>query len=268
MIIESLLADMVPTLTCILRRNVWAQCRCRAIWTPEANCPLPCRLGPGGFSPGAPGSEVVPSWNKVAHHLLERRKEREWRSDYKKAWKRWRAVEHKIQWCSNPCEQTHKTIPPNRRKWGVIKCYFHFSSTLIEGQWKSLPNITGNKLLLQKQLTLLFHLKCAGSSICNCKKLKSNLWSRGSENERFHTFRSVKDKTETGRLREGARWNRQKSRYEGGNVIIYGCMQVGGRNKEATRGVWAALENTKFPSLKPLSLTGWVMHCASLHLSL
>lgn len=91
--------------------------------------------------------------------------------------------------------------------------------------------------------SLLFHLKCAGSSIWNCKKWRSNLCSRGSVNEHFHTCRSVKedDKKERGRERK------RRDGVRGGEVER---MQAS-RKKRSREGVRAALENTKFPCLKP-----------------
>lgn len=100
--------------------------------------------------------------------------------------------------------------------------FFFNTDWELEGQHRSLPKSTWNKLLLQKHLTLLFHLKRAGGGICNCAKKRSNLCGRGSASEHFHTSESVTEdggdrerKGERGRwrCREGASGNRQKSRW-------------------------------------------------------
>lgn len=93
--------------------------------------------------------------------------------------------------------------------------------------------------------------------------------SRGSVNELVHTSRSVKEDGKRdgggigrGRWREEGMGNRQKA---DGEKYSRDCTQkkkpkqVGGREsvKRGSHGVvGAALENTKFPSLKPSSLTG------------
>lgn len=150
--------------------------------------------------------------------------------------------------------------------------FFFGADWELEGQQRSLPKSTWNKLLPPKAaysfISFEMRWQRGRGAICAAE---------GSVNEHFHTSRSVKKRREErdsrgGRRRKGeqteSRWRKirqrlrtEKKKKEHKHAKEEESVKL--RSHGGWRWWWwwggmegAALENTKFPSLKPSSLTG------------